>query len=113
MAKKSKLDVEIRRFVQEHPNGWGHGDWLGFVDHLGESGHTVPDTDSLGLALERERLMLTVQGCRIVGLGPKRTEAVCDAFVSVHNLRSAGPEEIAGRAGIPMSLAEELVRVLH
>ena len=113
MAKKSKLDLESGRFVQEHPSGWGHDDWLGFLHDLGRSGHDKPDADSLGLALERERLKHTLLGCGVAGLGPKRTEALCDAFASVHELRSAGPEEIAGRTRIPLGLAESLARALH
>jgi hypothetical protein len=113
MPKKNKLAAEIGRFVQDHPHGWGHGDWLGFLHHLGQSGQAVPDADSLGLALERERLKHTLQGCGVAGLGPKRTEALCDAFPSLHHLRSAGPDEIAGRAGIPQSLAESVARALQ
>ncbi len=113
MAKKSKLADEIKRFIEAHPHGWGHEDWLGFLQHLGESGQDVPDADSLGMALEREHLKHTLLGCHVTGLGPKRLEAVCDAFPSLHHLRSAGPEEIAERAKIPRTLAENLTQALR
>jgi hypothetical protein len=113
MAKKSELDLEIGRFVQEHPHGWGHDDWIGFLHHLGQSGQALPDADSLGLALERARLKQALQGCGVAGLGPKRTEALCDAFASLYHLCSSGSEEVAGRAGIPRSLADSLLSALR
>lgn len=113
MAKKNKLANEIARFVQDHPQGWGHDDWLGFLHHLEAAGQAVGDADGLGLAVERERLKRALLGCGLAGLGTKRMEAVCDAFASLHQLRAVGPAEIAGRAGIPRALAESLAKALH
>jgi hypothetical protein len=113
MAKMSRLELEIGQFVLEHPHGWGHDDWLGFLHRLGESGQDVSNADGLGRALERAHLKHTLQGCGVAGLGPKRTEGVCDAFASLYHLRAAGPEEIAHRAGIPQTLAESLSRALR
>jgi hypothetical protein len=113
MAKMSKMDLEIERFVKEHPQGWGHEDWLGFLHHLGETGQEVPDADSLGLALEKTRLRYTLQGLGVSGLGPKRMEAVCDAFPSLYHFCSSAPEEVAERAGIPRSMADSLLRALQ
>jgi hypothetical protein len=110
MSRSHDLAAQIRLFVTEHPEGWGHDDWLGFLHHLDQSGHEVGDPDGLGLALERERLLQVLERVDLRGLGPKRRESIASAFGTLHNLCSADPRQITGQTGLPKSLAEEIAR---
>jgi len=108
-----KLLPQLRAFVQNHPHGWSHDEWLGLLYHLSEDGIDTRDEGHIGLALERERLLHTLGNLGIKGLGPKRREALADRFGSLWTLMEASPEEIAGVPGIQRSLAEQLADVLQ
>lgn len=112
MPTKSLLDKEIQAFVGQHPDGWGHGEWLSFLHRLHDHGIEVSDPDSVGLALEKERIRSTLRGFAVKGLGPKRVEAIADGFGTFHELRSADATGMAGRAGIPLKLAQEVMKNL-
>lgn len=101
---------ELRAFVDAHPHGWNHDDWLGFLHHLEQDGHDFSDPDGIGLALERERLRNTLKGCGVKGLGPKRIESVASVFPTLHELQEAEGPDVAARTGLPRKLAQELVR---
>ncbi|HTM57022.1 MAG TPA: excinuclease ABC subunit UvrC [Candidatus Udaeobacter sp.] len=58
----------------------------------------------------RSRLVSDVD--RVEGVGPARRAAMLKAFGSVAALREAEPAEIAERAGLPLAVAERVVRVL-
>ncbi len=87
-----KLMLELRRFAEEHPQGWGHDDWLGLLDSLASQGHDVADRDGVGAALERERLRHTLQRMEMKGLGPKRMDALGEPFP-----HASGPDERIAR----------------
>jgi hypothetical protein len=104
------LHKELRRFVRDHPHGWGHDDWLRLLFHLSENGVDTANEDAIGLALEGERLKNTLANLGVKGLGPKRIEAVADRYGTVWNLKDASWEAVAELPGIPETLARELVR---
>jgi hypothetical protein len=113
MSNAQDTGPEVRRFVEEHPQGWGHEDWLEFLHRLYETGHEIPDPDGLGLAVERERLVQVLDRIELKGLGPKRREALTNHFGSLYDLCSTDSEHIARLTGIPRSLAEEVSRTLR
>jgi len=104
---------QLRAFVQSHPHGWSHDEWLGLLYHLAQNGIDTHDEGHIGLALERERLLHTLGNLEIKGLGPKRREALANRFGSLWGLMEASPEEIADVPGIQRSLAEQLADVLQ
>ena len=112
MAEKDFLR-ELRSFVMEHPQGWTHDEWLGFLYHLSKQGISTDDEDRIGAALERERLAHTLGKLTIKGLGPKRREALATRFGTLYRLMEASPEEIAEVPGVPRSLADQISEVLQ
>lgn len=102
------LKKELRGFLEEHPDGWSHDDWLRLLFHLSESGYDTVDEDGIGLALERERLTRTLADLEVKGLGPRRIQAVVDHFDTLWNLKDAPPEAITEVPGVPKTVAREL-----
>ncbi len=107
MAKKN-ISAELNRFLQEHPGGWTHDDWLGLLYHLSESGIDTTDEDGIGLALEHQRLVNILDHVEIKGLGPKRIEAIANHFGTLWNLMGASPEEVEGVPGVPATLSRQV-----
>jgi len=103
----------LRAFVEAHIDGWDHEDWVGFLRHLGESGHDVSDADGLGLALEQERIRAVLRRSGIKGLGPKRIEAISTGYGNLHQLRSVEASHIVETTGIPVGLAQEVSKILR
>lgn len=101
------LRLDLRAFAQARPAGWGHDDWLSFLDVLRERGHDTSDPESIGLQLERERLAVVL--AEVQGLGPKRVEALVTRFDTLWSLRQASVDDVAAVQGIPRSLAERIV----
>jgi hypothetical protein len=112
-ARKQKPDLEgdLREFVQTHPGGWGHNEWIGLVNLLRDRGHDTSDTDAIGMALERERLRLVLQ--RIPGLGPQRVGAIADRYPRIWNLMQANAEELATAANLPRTLANKVKEAIR
>lgn len=110
-AKGNGMRIELADFVQAHPEGWGHEDWQGFLDGLRRSGFNVDDADSIGLALEKERVRRFLDG--VSGLGPKRLEALTDRFPRLWDLQNASVDELESIPSIPRSVAETLHKSLH
>ena len=98
-----RLGGELRQFIAQHPQGWGHEEWLGLLDRLRAHGHDTEDADEIGRRLEGERLTLTLE--RVRGLGPQRIRALVDRYQTLWNLRQADVEELtqAGRLGRPLA----------
>jgi hypothetical protein len=108
-----QLDFELRRYVDEHPEGWGHDQWLGFLRYLSEDGHDVSHSDALGLALEHLRLVKVLEHMEIKGLGPKRIEAIAKRYGTLWNLMAASPDDVASLPSVNRSLAEQILEVLQ
>ncbi|HYJ78219.1 MAG TPA: hypothetical protein VEW03_01350, partial [Longimicrobiaceae bacterium] len=68
----------MRAFAAARPEGWGHEDWISFLDHLRTRGHETGDDAGIGRLLERERLSVLLE--RIPGMGPRRVQAVVERF---------------------------------
>lgn len=110
-GQKKNLQKDLREFVQAHPGGWGHNEWIGLVNLLRDRGHDTSDTDAIGMALERERLILVLE--RVPGLGPQRVKNIADKFPRLWNLMQSNADEIATVASIPRATAEKVREVLH
>lgn len=109
--KGPDLREDLRAFVQAQPSGWGHEDWVAFLDHLGTRGHDTSDPEAVGLLLERERLAARLEG--IAGMGPRRVQAVVERYDTIWSAHQAGVDEIATVSGMNRSLAEKVRQALH
>lgn len=103
------LNLELVRFLQDHPDGWSHDDWLRLLFQLSEHGYDTADEDRIGLALERQRLTRALADKKLGGLGPRRIEAVAEHFKTLWNLRDASLDEVARVPGVPKALARSIV----
>jgi hypothetical protein len=108
--KGPDLRADLREFVAARPGGWGHDDWIAFLDHLRERGHDTADADAIGLALERERLAAGLE--RIQGMGPRRVQAVVDRYETLYSACRADVDEIAALPGMNRALAEKVRQAL-
>lgn len=107
------MDRYLRAFIETHPGGWNHDDWLALLSDLEVNGVDVRDRDEVGVALEKERLSWELRRRAVPGLGPKRIEAVVGRFGTFWSLRQAGPEDLAAIRTIPPALAERLVEAVR
>jgi len=105
------LREDLRAFVQARPGGWGHEDWLAFLDHLRERGHDTSDPDAVGLQLERERLWAVLG--RVQGMGPRRVQTVVDRYDTIWSAHQANVDELATLPGMNRSLAEKVRQALQ
>lgn len=103
------MNQHLRAFVESHPEGWGHEEWLGLLADLTHQAFDVSDTEAVGYALENERLAWELRRKALPGLGPKRIDAVVDRFGTLWSLQNADVEELASIKTIPSSLAEKVV----
>ncbi|HYH81744.1 MAG TPA: helix-hairpin-helix domain-containing protein [Longimicrobium sp.] len=110
-VKGPDLREDLRAFVQAQPSGWGHGDWVAFLDHLRERGHDTSNPESVGLLLERERLAARLEG--VQGMGPRRVQAVVDRYETIWSAHHAGVDELAALPGMNRALAEKVKQTLH
>jgi hypothetical protein len=110
MAKQPDLKADLRDFASARPSGWGHDDWLGFLDHLRSRGHDTSDDQEVGRQLEAERLAVVLE--RVDGLGPKRVQALVSRFGTLWSLREAGVDELT-RAGLPRAQAEKVSQAVR
>jgi len=108
--KGPDLRADLRAFVQAQPGGWGHDDWVAFLDHLRGRGHDTADEAAIGLELERERLAATLE--RIQGMGPRRVRAVVDRYDTLYSACRADVDEIAALPGMNRALAERVRQAL-
>jgi hypothetical protein len=109
--KGPDLRADLRAFVTARPAGWGHDDWLAFLDHLRERGHDTSDPDAIGLLLEGERLAALLE--RVPGMGPRRVQAVVDRYHTAWSAHHAGVDEIAALPGMNLALAEKVRQALQ
>jgi hypothetical protein len=108
--KGPDLREDLRAFVQARPGGWGHEDWLAFLDHLTERGHDTSDPDGIGLLLESERLTAMLE--RVAGMGPRRISAVVDRYHTAWSTRHADLDEVAALPNMNLALAEKVRQAL-
>ena len=100
------LRKDLRDFASARPDGWGHQDWLHFLENLKDRGHNITDREAIGIALEKERLDLVLEGIR--GIGPQRRQALVSRYGNVWSVRNASIDEIASVGGLTRSLAEQV-----
>ena len=108
-----KMKQRLQAFVERHPEGWNHVEWLALLAELGQNGGETGDPAEVGLALERTRLEWELSRRAVTGLGPKRREALVDRFETLWRLKQAQVEDVAGVPTIPRSLAEKVVQAIH
>jgi hypothetical protein len=104
-AKKPDLKKDLREFASARPQGWDHQDWINFLEALQSRGHDVHDRDSIGLALEKERLDLALSG--IKGVPAQKRKGLVERFGTTWKLRNAEVDEIAA-AGVDRAVAERI-----
>ena len=104
---------QLRTFVQAHPGGWNHHDWLELLAELTDAGLDTSDPDRIGAELEHERILTVLETVDVKGLGPKRREALADRFGRLHDLRDASAEEIAELPSFHQGLAAAVRSALN
>lgn len=104
------MEQHLNAFIEAHPEGWGHEQWLGLLTDLEANGFDVGDPPAIGQQLEKQRLAWDLGRREIPGLGPKRIEAVVEQFGTLWNLRHARVEDFAEiRRSVPGKVAENVV----
>ena len=103
------MDKHLQTFIEAHPEGWDHQEWLGLLSELEDEGYDVSDPDAIGRELERERLAWELRRRDVPGLGPKRIGAVVERFGTLWSLRHAEAEDVAEIKTIHGKLAEKVV----
>lgn len=109
----SGLRNDLRIFIDDHPAGWNHDDWLELLRSLETKGFGTDEADHIGLELERERVRWGLANLGISGLGPKRREALADRFPTWWTLRHASPDQIAEIESIHRALAEQVAQAVQ
>ena len=112
-GKKSAPDLrkDLRDFAGARPDGWGHEDWLKFLEDLQTRGHNINDRDAIGSMLERERLALALE--RIPGVGPQRVRSIADRYGYLWRLRETDADQLAREANVPKNVAEKVLDALR
>jgi hypothetical protein len=105
------LRADLRDFVAARPSGWGHDDWVVFLDYLRGRGHDTADSDAIGLALERERLSASLEG--VQGMGPRRTQALVERYDTLWSAKRADVDDLASVPGMNRALAEKVRQALQ
>jgi hypothetical protein len=103
---EADLRKELRRFVAEHPQGWGHEQWLSLVESVRTRGYPMDDAVQIGRLLEREHLSVKLKG--IPGVGQQRIQALIEQYGSIRNLLNTDPSELAQSIKAPHELAERI-----
>jgi hypothetical protein len=104
----SDLQSNLRAFVQHHPEGWQHGDWEGLLHHLREGGIDTSDQGSIGLQLERERVIHTLENSGVSGIRGAKAKSIADRYGRIDELRQASVDDLAGVEGISRQQAEKI-----
>jgi NAD-dependent DNA ligase len=105
--------AQLRAFVDAHPHGWNHLDWLELLAGLTDSGVDTTNPDQIGTALEQERVLACLEGLEIKGLGPKRREALAAHFGGLWNLEHASADDIAQVPSFHPALAKAIHKALR
>ena len=107
------MKERLRAFVERHPDGWNHEDWMGLLSDLQQEGADVGDPERVGRELERTRLEWELSRRQVKGLGPKRSEALVARFGTLWGLRHASVDEVAQVPTITRPLAEKVIQAIQ
>ena len=107
------MKSRLRAFVEDHPEGWNHEDWVGLLAELEAGGADVGDAAKVGRALEKTRLEWELDRRAVKGLGPKRSQALVAHFETIWSLRQASVDDVAGVPTITRGLAEKVVQAIQ
>ncbi len=105
-SKQPDLKKDLREFASARPQGWNHEDWLAFLEDLQSRGHNISDREAIGVALERERLLMALGQVR--GIGPLKRQAIAEHYNNLWELRHADPNEISTVGSISLVDAERI-----
>jgi len=103
----------LRNFVDRHPEGWSHHDWLELLAELSDRGVDTHEPGRIGSHLEHQRVLAVLERASVKGLGPKRRAMVADHFGRLWDLRHASVDDIAALPSFHRGLAEALHEALH
>jgi hypothetical protein len=103
------MSARLNAFVESHPSGWNHEEWLALLADLGEGGTDVSNPDAIGAELEKARITWELKRRGVPGLGRKRLEAISNRFGTLHELQNATVEELARVPGMNRALAEKVL----
>lgn len=108
------MEQHLNAFIEAHPEGWGHDQWLGLLADLEEKGFDVSDPTAIGYELEARRLAWELRRRGVPGLGPKRIDAVVEHFGTLWSLRHADVEDFADiKKSVPGKVAEKVVAAVR
>jgi len=113
MTQGQTITARLHAFVEAHPYGWNHEQWLGLLADLETEGVSVSEHEEVGARLERTRLEWELERRSVPGLGPKRREAIVKRFGTLWRLRHASVEDVARVPGVPRALAEKVRAALN
>jgi len=111
-SEEEMMTADLRAFVEAHPEGWNHDEWLGLLADLEGRGVDVSTQDAIGAELEKTRLAWELSRREVPGLGPKRIEAISKRFGTIWKLRGATLDEVARVPSMNRALAEKLLSSL-
>jgi len=109
----TKMRERLRTFVERHPGGWNHEEWLGLLSELEGAGADVSEPSAVGHELEKTRLAWELDRRSVPGLGPKRRAALVDRFGSFWRLQGASIEDVTEVRTINEALAEKVLGAIH
>ena len=108
------MEQHLSAFIEAHPEGWGHVEWLGLLAELEENGFDVSDPTAIGDELESQRLAWELRRREVPGLGPKRIDAVVEHFGTLWSLRHADVEDFEEiKKSVPGKIAEKVVAAVR
>lgn len=108
------MEQHLNAFIEAHPDGWDHVQWLGLLADLEENGFDVNDPTAIGYELENQRLAWELRRREVPGLGPKRIDAVVGHFGTLWSLQHADVEDFADiKKSVPGKLAEKVVTAVR
>jgi hypothetical protein len=103
------MSARLHEFVESHPTGWNHDEWLALLADLGSGGTDVSNPDAIGAELEKTRVTWELRRRDVPGLGRKRLEAIANRFGTIWELQNASVEEMARVPGMNRGLAEKIL----
>ncbi len=113
MSETESMTARLQAFVESHPGGWNHEEWLGLLAELSAAGIDVSEPHEIGVQLERTRLTWELRRREVPGLGPKRVEALARRFGTLGRLRFASIDEVAQVPSMNRPLAEKILSALN